>query len=304
MSASNEGTLRVPAKHAPEWNIHRFRKLTGRTVIYIVLIGLGAIFFLPFVFQVSTSLKAERQIFVYPPIWIPNPVIWRNYTDVFDYAPFMRYLLNTLIICSAHLFGTIFTCSLAGYAFARLRAPGRSIVFMVMLGTMMVPWMVTLIPVYILFAELKWINTFQPLMIPALFGSSSFYIFLLRQYYMSLPYELDDCADGRLQLPGHLVAHPYAAHQAGAATVSIFTFMGAWNDFTGPLIFLNDTHKYTLSLGLTVFQQSRSTSWGSAHGRVHDDDPAGHRPVLLHAEAVRAGHRADGAQGLSEMSNA
>ncbi len=262
MSASNEGTLPVPAKHAPEWNIHRFRKLTGRTVIYIVLIGLGAIFFLPFVFQVSTSLKAERQIFVYPPIWIPNPVIWRNYTDVFDYAPFMRYLLNTLIICSAHLFGTIFTCSLAGYAFARLRAPGRSIVFMVMLGTMMVPWMVTLIPVYILFAELKWINTFRPLMIPALFGSS-FYIFLLRQYYMSLPYELDEAAlmDGcsylgiwwRILMP---LTKPVLA------TVSIFTFMGAWNDFTGPLIFLNDTHKYTLSLGLTVFQQSRSTSWG------------------------------------------
>ncbi len=262
MSASNEGTLRVPAKHAPEWNIHRFRKLTGRTVIYIVLIGLGAIFFLPFVFQVSTSLKAERQIFVYPPIWIPNPVIWRNYTDVFDYAPFMRYLLNTLIICSAHLFGTVFTCSLAGYAFARLRAPGRSIVFMVMLGTMMVPWMVTLIPVYILFAELKWINTFRPLMIPALFGSS-FYIFLLRQYYMSLPYELDEAAlmDGcsylgiwwRILMP---LTKPVLA------TVSIFTFMGAWNDFTGPLIFLNDTHKYTLSLGLTVFQQSRSTSWG------------------------------------------
>jgi len=261
-SSSSQVALGSQTHHEPRMNIHRFRKLTGRTVIYIVLIGLGAIFFLPFVFQVSTSLKAERQIFVYPPIWIPNPVIWRNYTDVFDYAPFLRYLLNTLIICSAHLFGTIFTCSLAGYAFARLRAPGRSIVFMVMLGTMMVPWMVTLIPVYILFAELKWINTFRPLMIPALFGSS-FYIFLLRQYYMSLPYELDEAAlmDGcsylgiwwRILMP---LTKPVLA------TVSIFTFMGAWNDFTGPLIFLNDTHKYTLSLGLTVFQQSRSTSWG------------------------------------------
>ncbi len=261
-SSSSQVALGSQTHHEPHMNIHRFRKLTGRTVIYLVLIGLGAIFFLPFVFQVSTSLKAERQIFVYPPIWIPNPVIWRNYTDVFDYAPFLQYLLNTLIICSAHLFGTIITCSLAGYAFARLRAPGRNIVFMVMLGTMMVPWMVTLIPVYILFAELKWINTFRPLMIPALFGSS-FYIFLLRQYYMSLPYELDEAAlmDGcsylgiwwRILMP---LTKPVLA------TVSIFTFMGAWNDFTGPLIFLNDTHKYTLSLGLTVFQQSRSTSWG------------------------------------------
>ncbi len=262
MSMSGEATISQPARHTSAWNIYRVRKAIGRTILYLVLIGLGVVFFLPFVFQVSTSFKAERQIFVYPPIWIPNPVIWHNYTDVFDYAPFLRYLLNTLLICAAHLVGTVLTCSLAGYAFARLRAPGRNIVFMIMIGTMMVPWMVTLIPVYILFAELKWINTFRPLIIPPLLGSS-FYIFLLRQYYLTLPYELDEAAlmDGcsylgiwwRILMP---LTKPVLA------TVSIFAFMGAWNDFTGPLIFLNDTHKYTLSLGLTVFQQSRSTSWG------------------------------------------
>jgi multiple sugar transport system permease protein len=262
MSASSERALPSGVKGAPALNVYRARKWTGRTILYIVLIGLGVVFFLPFVFQVSTSMKAERQIFVYPPIWIPNPVIWRNYTDVFDYAPFARYFLNTLLICSAHVFGTVITCSLAGYAFARLRAPGSNIVFMIMIGTMMIPWMVTLIPVYILFSKLQWINTFKPLMIPPLLGSS-FYIFLLRQYYLSLPYELDEAAlmDGcsylgiwwRILMP---LTKPVLA------TVSIFAFMGAWNDFTGPLIFLNDTEKYTLSLGLTVFQQSRGTQWG------------------------------------------
>lgn len=241
---------------------YRVRKWIGRGLVYLVLTALGLLFFLPFAFMLSTSLKAERQIFVYPPIWIPDPVIWLNYVDVFDYAPFGRYLLNTLIIVAAHLFGTVFTCSLAGYAFARLRAPGRNVIFMILLGTMMVPWMVTLIPVYILFARLDWINTFRPLMIPALFGNT-FYIFLLRQYFMTLPYELDEAAlmDGA----GYLriwwsILMPLS--KPVLATVAIFTFMGAWNDFTGPLIFLNDTHKYTLSLGLAVFQQARGTYWG------------------------------------------
>lgn len=262
MAASTQGALRSPARGAPDVSVYRVRKWTGRTLLYLILIGLGVVFFLPFVFQVSTSLKAERQIFVYPPIWIPNPVIWHNYTDVFDYAPFARYFLNTMIIVTAHIFGTVVTCSLAGYAFARLRAPGSNIVFMIMIGTMMIPWMVTLIPVYILFSKLQWINTFKPLTIPPLLGSS-FYIFLLRQYYLSLPYELDEAAlmDGcshlgiwwRILMP---LTKPVLA------TVSIFAFMGAWNDFTGPLIFLNDTEKYTLSLGLTVFQQSRGTQWG------------------------------------------
>jgi multiple sugar transport system permease protein len=241
---------------------YRLGKLSGRTLIYVLLIGLGLLFFLPFVFMVSTSLKAQRQIFAWPIIWIPNPVIWRNYTDVFDYAPFVRYLVNTLLIVAAHLIGTVLTCSLAGYAFARLRAPGRNLIFMIMIGTMMVPWMVTLIPVYIMFARVGWINTFRPLTIPPLLGNT-FFIFLLRQYYLSLPYELDEAAlmDGSSYL-GIWWNILMPLTKPVLATVSIFAFMGAWNDFTGPLIFLNDTDKYTLSLGLTVFQQANSTSWG------------------------------------------
>lgn len=238
------------------------RKLMSGMLTHGLLIALGIVFFLPLVFMVSTSLKAERQIFVYPPIWIPDPVIWRNYTDAFDYAPFHIYLFNTLLIVAANVLGTVFTCSLTGFAFARLRAPGRNAIFMVLLATMMVPWMVTLIPVYILFARLDWINTFRPLVIPALLGSP-FYIFLFRQYYMTIPYELDEAAliDGASYLRlWWTILMPLS--KPVLATVAIFAFMGAWNDFTGPLIFLNDQAKYTLSLGLQAFQQTHGAAWG------------------------------------------
>ena len=260
--ATGQGTLGKPASRVRALSWSQVRRWLGQLSAHTVLIALGLLFFLPFAFMVSTSLKSERQIFVYPPIWIPNPTIWRNYVDVFDYAPFLRYLANTLMIVAAHLIGTVLTCSLAGYAFARFRAPGRNLIFMTMLGTMMIPWMVTLIPVYILFARIGWINTFRPLTIPPLLGNA-FFIFLLRQYYMTVPYELDEAAlmdgAGFLRIWWSILM---PLTKPVLATVSIFAFMGAWNDFTGPLIFLNDTEKYTLSLGLAVFQQSNSVSWG------------------------------------------
>jgi multiple sugar transport system permease protein len=251
-----------PERAATTLTLGRARRYAERGLTHLALLALGVLFFVPFAFLVSTSFKAERQIFVYPPIWIPNPVIWRNYTDVFDYAPFALYFLNTLFIVSAHLIGTVLTCSLAGYAFARLRAPGKNGIFAVLLGTMMVPWMVTLIPVYILFARLEWINTFRPLVIPPLLGNA-FFIFLLRQYYLTIPYELDEAAliDGA----GYFRIWWTILMPLGKpvlATVSIFAFMGAWNDFTGPLIFLNDQDKYTLSLGLQVFQLNHGAMWG------------------------------------------
>ena len=233
-----------------------------RAFAHLVLMAGGIVFMAPFVFLVSTSLKAYRQIVVFPPIWIPNPVIWRNYTDVFFYAPFHRYFLNTLLITSTWVIGAVFASSLAAYAFARLRAPGRDTLFMLMLSTMMVPGMVRLIPTYIVFAKLDWINTFLPLTIPSLLGSA-FYIFLLRQFFMTIPMELEDAAliDGcsrlgiwwRIMLP---LAKP------ALATVTIFSFMGAWNDLLGPLIYLNDQNLYTLALGLQAFQYVHGGDWG------------------------------------------
>jgi len=237
-------------------------KVLRRVVVHLVLLAGSLIFVAPLLFMVSTSLKAQRQIVVFPPVWIPNPVIWHNYTDVFYYAPLHRYFLNTLLIGSTWVIGATLTSSLAAYAFARLRAPGRDVIFMVLLSTLMVPGIVTLIPTYIIFAKLDWIDTFLPLTIPALTGNA-FFIFLLRQFFMTIPMELEDAAliDGcsrfgiwwRIMLP---LAKP------ALATVTIFAFTWAWNDFLGPLIYLNSQKLYTLSLGLQVFSRAHGTEWG------------------------------------------
>jgi len=250
--------------HAGSTSVRRVRvsALAGQTVLYAALITLSLIFALPLFWLISTSLKANRQIFAFPPIWIPSPVIWQNYPDVFLYAPFAHYLFNTLLICSAHVIGPVITCSLAAYAFARLRAPGSAVIFMLMLSTLMVPGFVTLVPVYILFAKIHWIDTFKPLIIPALLGNP-FFIFLLRQFLLTIPADLEEAAriDGathftiwyRIMLP---LTRP------ALATVAIFGFQGAWNDLFGPLIFLNSSSRYTLALGLQVFQQQHTSDWG------------------------------------------
>jgi len=228
-----------------------------------LLLVLGAIIFaLPFVWMVSTSLKADRQIFAFPPIWVPDPFIWGNFPAVFIYARMHLYFFNTLLIALAHVFGAVFTCSLAAYGFARLRAPGRDIIFMVMVSQMMIPSTVMLVPLYLLFAELEWIDTFYPLTIPAMLGTP-FYIFMLRQFFLTIPMELEEAAiiDGasRLRIWWTIVL-PLA--KPALATVAIFSFMFAWNDFTGPLIFLNSREKFTLSLGLQAFMFERRTMWG------------------------------------------
>jgi ABC-type glycerol-3-phosphate transport system permease component len=245
--------------------MQKLGKILSRFVLHAVLLAGGAVFAFPLFFMVSTSLKALRQIQVYPPIWIPNPIIWRNYPEVFRYIPFHRYFLNTMTIATTWVIGAVFVSSLAAYAFARLPAPGRDAIFMLVLSTMMVPAMVRTIPSYILFAQLGWIDTFLPLTVPALFGSA-LYIFLLRQFFLTIPEELEDAAliDGsswlgiwwRLMLP---LSKPVLA------TVAIFAFTGAWNDFVGPLIYLNNRRLYTLALGLQAFSPTAAggaREWG------------------------------------------
>ncbi len=228
-----------------------------------LLLGIGAVFFVvPLVFMVSTSLKALRQIAQFPPALIPDPVIWRNYSEVFYYAPMHRYFLNTFILVAPAVFGAIFTSSLAAYAFARLRAPGRNVIFMVLLSTLMVPAFVTMIPTYILFAELGWVGGFKPLTVPYLAGSA-FFVFLLRQFFLTIPRELEDAAfmdgAGRLRIYTHVVL-PLA--KPVLATVTIFAFMGSWNEYMGPLIYLSNKDQYVLSLGLQVFTQVNRQEWG------------------------------------------
>ncbi|MEZ4707294.1 MAG: carbohydrate ABC transporter permease [Caldilineaceae bacterium] len=228
-----------------------------------LLLTLGALFFVvPLLFMVSTSLKAMRQIAQFPPALIPNPVIWLNYPDVFLYAPMHKYFVNTMLIVIPAIVGAVFTSSLAAYAFARLRAPGKNVIFMVLLSTMMLPSAVTLVPTYILFAKLGWVGSFKPLVVPALMGSA-FFVFLMRQFFMSIPRELEDAAlmDGcsRFRIYRSIVL-PLA--KPVLATVTIFAFMGAWNEFFRPLIYLGNQDQYTLSLGLRVFVDAHRAEWG------------------------------------------
>jgi len=238
------------------------RNLGKRTVTHLVLL-VGSLFFVaPMIFMLSTSLKAMRQISRFPPEWIPEPVIWGNYPDVFLYAPMHKYLLNTLLIVLPSIIGAVFTSSLAAYAFARMRAPGKNALFLLVLATLMLPSVVTMVPTYVLFAKLGWVGTFRPLTIPALAGSA-FNIFLLRQFFMTLPRELEDAAliDGctRFRIYRSIVL-PLA--KPVLATVTIFAFMGAWNDYLGPLIYLGNQDQYTLSLGLQAFVQYHKAEWG------------------------------------------
>jgi multiple sugar transport system permease protein len=229
---------------------------------HIPLAAIGVFFFLPLLWMVSTSLKADRQIFAFPPIWIPDPVIWRNYPDVFDFAPFLRYFRNTVIIVVLSIIGTLLSCSLVAYGFARLKAPGRGVLFIVMLSTMMIPFMVWMIPLYILFTRIGWIDSFLPLVVPTFFANP-FYVFLLRQFFMTVPFDLEDAAriDGCSYLGTYWrIILPLA--KPALAAVTIFTFMAHWNDFLGPLIFLQSPELFTLSLGLQVFQTTYSAQWG------------------------------------------
>jgi multiple sugar transport system permease protein len=235
-----------------------WRSLSTHAVLLV-----GSVFFVaPLLFMLSTSLKAMRQITKFPPEWIPSPVIWGNYPAVFTYAPMHLYFFNTMIIVLPTVIGAAFVSSLTAYAFARLRAPGKNFMFTLVLATLMLPSVVTLVPTYILFARLGWVGTFLPLVIPPLAGGA-FYIFLLRQFFMTIPRELEDAAliDGcsRFRIYWSIIL-PLA--KPVLATVTIFAFMGAWNDYLGPLIYLGNRDQYTMSLGLQAFVQYQRREWG------------------------------------------
>lgn len=237
-------------------------KIVRRLVAHLFLLVGASFFIFPLVFLVSTSLKASRQIAKFPPELIPNPWIWRNFSDVFIYAPMHLYFVNTLRIVIPSLAGATITSSLAAYAFARIKAPGGDMIFVILLSTMMLPGVVTLIPTYIIFSKIGWVGTFRPLVVPTLVGSP-FFIFLLRQFFMTIPMDLEDAAliDGcgrfRIWLS---IMMPLA--MPALATVSVFAFMGAWNDYMGPLIYLANRMQYTLSLGLQVFVSNHGAEWG------------------------------------------
>jgi ABC-type glycerol-3-phosphate transport system permease component len=235
-----------------------YRSRHGRDVIRralaFIVVSLGAILFVaPFAWMVSTALKS--QLNMYYPNWIPNPAVWSNFHDALTSAPFDVYFKNSAIVTTLSTAGAVLSSSLVAYSFARLRWPGRDIWFGIVLATMILPEIVTLIPTYILFSRLHWVNTFLPLVVPPWLGGGAFYIFLLRQFYRGIPMELSEAAhiDGASELRiWWQIVMPLA--RPALAAVTIFAFNGAWEDYLHPLIYLSSESKYTLQLGLTTFE--------------------------------------------------
>jgi len=231
-----------------------------RKLLIEALLVLGAVaVLLPLVWMLSTSLKTMGQVGVYPIQWMPDPVMWSNYPEALSTIDFALYTWNTVKVTFAGMAGVLISCSLAAYGVFRFRAPGLNVMFLLLLSTIMLPSQVTLIPVYIMFSKLKWVDTLKPLIIPSFFGNP-YDIFLLRQFFMTIPLEMDDAAriDGcnPLQTFWHVIV-PMAKPALG--TVAIFHFMYGWNDFFNPLIYLHHRENWTLALGLQGFRQVYST---------------------------------------------
>lgn len=220
----------------------------------VVLVG-AILLVLPFLWMLSTSLKAEIKVFASPPQWIPRPAQWDNFVKSLSVLPFGVYYRNTVIITAATILGDVLTAALVAFGFARFRFPGRSALFILVLSTIMLPVQVTIIPRFILFKQLRWIDTFAPIILPAFLGGSAFYIFLLRQFFMTIPRELDDAAkiDG-LGAAGIFTRIMLPLSKPSLAIIAIFSFLYNWNDFFAPLIFLNSESRYTLALGLNFLK--------------------------------------------------
>lgn len=228
----------------------------SRTATYIVLISGAALMVLPLMWMLATSLASSKYATSFPPKFFPDTFDFSNYVRIFTRSGLGRYLVNSIVITVPSIVGQVAASSFAGYALARLRAPGRRFWFMVTLATMMIPYEATVIPTFVLFRSLDWINTFWPLIVPQLFGSG-YSIFLMRQFIMAIPTEYDEAA--RLDGLSHFgiwfrIIAPLSF--PAMATVAIFTFTFQWGNFLGPLIFINDPQKYPLALGLYTMTQT------------------------------------------------
>jgi len=228
----------------------RLRRHLGPALSYIILVGGGLLMLTPFYWLVSTSLKTLRNIYVYPVQWFPDPIRWQNYTELFAQVPVLLYTKNTLIITFFNVVGTLFSASLAAYSFGRLRFAGRDLVFSILLATVMLPFAVTMIPVYIMFTKLGWVGTFLPLIVPSFFGAPV-NTFMLRQFFRTIPMELEDAARidgaGRPRIFLQIVA-PLA--KPALTVTAIQTVLASWNGFLQPLIYLKKNKMWTLALGV------------------------------------------------------
>jgi multiple sugar transport system permease protein len=227
--------------------------------IHIILIALGIFFMLPFFWMLSTSLKSDAQVRFFS--WIPSPVMWSNYLKALQYIPFFTYFKNTMGIAGMDVLGTVITCPLVAYGLSRLEWKGRNLLFILTISVMMIPVEVTMVPSFILFNKLHLAGTTVPLFIQSFFGRP-FMIFLLRQFYMGLPRDLEDAAriDGASEFKIYRsIILPLT--KTGILTVALFRLMNSWNDFIGPLLYLSNERKYTLTIGLQMFTTQYDSQW-------------------------------------------
>ena len=250
---------------------HTWRRITTlaqQIGLHTILLAGAIVLLFPFYWMVSTSIKPPDEVVAYPIKWIPSRILWGNYPKAINELPVsaLVFLKNSIVLSSLVAYGNVLSSAFVAYPFARLRFRGRRWLFLVILGTMMIPGQVTMIPLFIVFSKLKWVNTFLPLVVPAYFGDA-YFIFLLRQFFATIPKELDDAAkiDGcgpfgvffRMILPMSTPA---------LGITAVFSFSGMWNAFMGPLIYLNEMVKFPLALGLRAFQAgpgSRAIQWES-----------------------------------------
>ena len=252
----------IAHEHAQRQRAKRIRGFVRSILIHASLIPAALIFTLPFMWMLSTSLKPDVQFYAFPPVLIPSPLQWSNYPDAVTYITFFLYLRNTLTIAILATIGVLISSSLVSYSLARIPWPGRNILFILTIATLMLPFQVTMIPLFIVFKNLGWVNSWYPLIVPHWFGGA-LYIFLLRQFFMTIPMELSEAAriDGASELRIYSrIILPLS--KPALATVAIFEFIARWRDYIGPLIYLSDQKQYTLSLGIYEYRSQYGAEWG------------------------------------------
>lgn len=240
--------------------VSAIKKTLVRAMVYLLVIFIAALFMLPFFWTVSSSLKHPTELYIFPPKWLPARPQWQNWPEVWRQIPFGQYVLNSFYVTIAAVIGQVISATLVAYGFARFRFPGRDALFLLVLGTMILPVQVTMIPQFLMFRAFKWLDTYKPLIIPNYFGGGAFFIFLMRQFLMTIPLDMDESArlDGANSLR-ILISVLLPLCQPAIATVAIFSFLGNWNSFLFPMIYLNTMEKFTLPIGLRYFQLTAET---------------------------------------------
>ena len=248
------------ARHAvPERN---WGPILHKVFVYTCLLIGTVVIMIPFFWMITTSLKKSGTEFTFPIEWLPNPPRWKNYVDGWTVLPFNRWAVNSVRISALAIAGSVISSAIVGFGFGRIRFPGRDALFLLVLATMMLPFPSVIVPLFLLFKRIGWIDTILPLTVPTFFGANAFFIFLLRQFFRTLPLDLDDAArvDGCNTFQVFLrICLPLIRPALGI--IFVFSFMHNWNDFLGPLIFLSHTTKYTLALGLRYFQSQYRVEW-------------------------------------------